>query len=170
MKRKRARRKSVMGKNVFILDTNVLLQNPFSIRQFGADVVAIPAKVMEEVMNHKKAGSWRIREAARKVQNMIRRIVPLRPGDGRRAVRMETGGFLLMIQDYKGRTGTFLDRLERTPDTIILQTARYFQDTHRGSTVVLVSNDKDVYEKARLCGIGAQGYESRACISPSSHA
>ena len=41
-------------KKVFILDTNILLNNPLSIYQFDDNDVVIPISVIEEIDNFKK--------------------------------------------------------------------------------------------------------------------
>ncbi|KHF29868.1 hypothetical protein LR68_01347 [Anoxybacillus sp. BCO1] len=45
-----------MGKKIYVLDTNVLLQDPYSIFSFQDNEVVIPAVVLEEVDS--KNGIW----------------------------------------------------------------------------------------------------------------
>ena len=57
-------------KKVFILDTNILLNNPFSIYQFDDNDVVIPISVIEEIDNFKKDMSD-IGRNAREVSRMM---------------------------------------------------------------------------------------------------
>ena len=57
-------------KKVFILDTNILLNNPLSIYQFDDNDVVIPISVIEEIDNFKKDMSD-IGRNAREVSRMM---------------------------------------------------------------------------------------------------
>ena len=60
----------ILGKKIYVLDTNVLLQDPYSIYSFEDNEVVIPAVVLEE-LDSKKRYMDEIGRNARQVSKLI---------------------------------------------------------------------------------------------------
>lgn len=85
----------------YVLDTNVLLQDPYSIQSFGESEVIIPAVVLEEV-DSKKRYMDEIGRNAREVSRLIDRV--RQNGKLHEGVPLENGGKLrwnLTINHFK---------------------------------------------------------------------
>lgn len=61
------------GEKIYVLDTNVLLQDPYSIFSFEDNEVVIPAVVLEEV-DSKKRYMDEVGRNARQVSKLIDRL------------------------------------------------------------------------------------------------
>ena len=79
------------SKKVFVLDTNVLLHDPMSIRHFQEHDIVIPIVVIEEIDTFKKDQT----EIGRNARSVSRQLDKLRPGGSlSQGVAMEGGGTL----------------------------------------------------------------------------
>lgn len=148
-------------KKIFVLDTNVLLQDPNAVFAFEDNEVVIPATVLEEI-DAKKRLADEIGRNARYVSRLL---------DGFRAkgrlqegIPLESGGSIkvelnhrsfLKLQDVFG---------EMTSDNRILAVALNYhmeeQNKEEPKPVVLVSKDTLVRIKADVLGLVAQDYLS----------
>src|SRR5688572_25937145 len=77
-------RKSVRGKRLFVLDTNVLMHDPTSVFRFKEHDVILPMVVLEELDRSKKGVS----EVARNVRQVTRFIDELISGVGLAEIKL----------------------------------------------------------------------------------
>ncbi|MCL6617183.1 MAG: PhoH family protein, partial [Anoxybacillus ayderensis] len=80
-----------MGKKIYVLDTNVLLQDPYSIFSFQDNEVVIPAVVLEEV-DSKKRYMDEVGRNARQVSKIIDNL--RQNGKLHEKIPLENGGVL----------------------------------------------------------------------------
>jgi len=130
----------------YVLDTNVLLQDPMAFTKFEEHNVIIPMVVVEELDTFKKDLSekgYAAREVARQL-DALRAQAPLRNG-----VTLSTGGLLTVS----------FDTLESASnDNRIIDTA--LRSSALGHRTVLVSRDVNVRLKADAAGLEAEDFQN----------
>lgn len=137
----------------YIIDTNVLLQDPEAIFSFGNNVVIIPIGVIEELDTFKKDTG----ELGRNSRQVSRSLdLFRRAGDLRGGVEMENGGIVRVI--YNGNLGTY--KKEKDVDYHVLHIAQVIKDGEPEKEAVVISRDINVRLKANALGIKSQDYES----------
>lgn len=155
-------------KKIYILDTNVLLQDPKAIFAFEDNDVIIPAVILEELDSKKRM----MDEIGRNARHVSRLLDKLREsGKLHSGVPLENGGTLkvelnhqsyIKMQDYFGAM---------TNDNRLLAVAMNLQMDEQkiesGKPVILVSKDVLVRVKADAVGIDSQDYLSDRVISDS---
>ena len=143
---------------LFILDTNVLMDDPAAIFRFHEHDVYIPMVVLEELDAAKKGVS----EVARNVRAVSRQIDALIDGADQdaiaRGVPLPGKAGRLFLQ-----TQTLVQELPPTlpgngADNTILATASGLQRTRAASSVILVSKDINLRIKAHVLGVRAEDY------------
>mgnify|MGYP003500053752 CR=1 FL=1 len=144
---------------IYVLDTNVLLQDPYSIFSFEENEVVIPAVVLEEV-DSKKRNMDEVGRNARQISKIIDNL--RETGKLHEQIKLHNGGVLRIelnhkyFQDLKDIFG------EKTNDNRILAVAKNLtleeQSKDFGKQVILVSKDTLVRVKADVLGILAQDY------------
>ncbi|MFC5712304.1 PhoH family protein [Thalassorhabdus alkalitolerans] len=145
-------------KKIYVLDTNVLLQDPRAIFQFEEHEVVIPAVVLEEVDSKKRY----MDEIGRNARHVSKILDGLR-GKGKlhEGVGTQGGGRVrveLNHRSFKCLKETFA---EMTNDNRILAVAKNLQNEVQGQkTVVIVSKDALVRVKADALGIIAEDFLS----------
>lgn len=143
---------------LFILDTNVLMDDPAALFKFQENDVYVPMVVLEELDAAKKGVSEvarNVREVSRIIDGLIGTAdreaiacgVPL-PGSG--------GRLLLQTQAVAHELPTTLPG--NGADNTILATATALQRTRPANSVVLVSKDINLRIKAHVLGIRAEDY------------
>jgi PhoH-like ATPase len=141
---------------LFVLDTNVILHDAGSLRNFEENDVAIPITVLEE-LDHFKRGSddinFQAREFLRRLDDVTGDILsptgaPL--GEGRGNIRV------VIPETYDDRVRTMF--LTDTPDHRILNTALLLHKRELHRPVILVSKDSNLRLKAKALGLTAQDY------------
>ncbi len=143
----------------YILDTNVLMHDPWSFLNFRGNNVYIPTTVLEELDNLKMRegmAGYQAREAVRTLHRTI-------DGCGRQCV---TDGILLE-NDIRLKA-VFPDKAtdEITPfpaqksDNDILRCALQIKQRHEKDTTIIVSKDVCMRIKAEMSGISSQDYET----------
>lgn len=147
---------------VFVLDTNILVQDPHAVEKLGQNDVIIPLCVIEELdklKNDPVVGDG-ARLASRQIDE-YRKTGSLQAG-----VPKKNGGCLFVDSrkvDFRGHPF----ELEETNDNrIVLVALRWMQEAH-GETVVK-SNDVNVRIIANALGIASEEYEYDTCIIPPS--
>ncbi len=148
-----------MKKN-FILDTNVLLHDPYAIHHFEDNNVIIPLKVLEEIDQFKREVSERGRNA-RQVARMLDKLRERgRLSDG---IVLDHGGVLRVAfpkkngHDYYSSEGSLLSN---SADNSILRIAL---DCHKNKTeisTILITKDINLRLKADAFGMDAEDYEN----------
>ncbi len=151
---------------IYVLDTNVLLQDPMSIYSFSDNEVVIPAVVLEE-LDSKKRNLDEVGKNARYVSRLIDQLrtkgnlhekVPL-PNGGRLKIELNHRS-IQNVQDYF---------LEKSNDNRILAVAKNLsleEETKKdGKAVILVSKDILMRVKADVLGLIAEDFLSDRVVT-----
>ena len=147
-------------KKIFVIDTNILLNNPASIFKFDDNDVVIPISVIEEVDTFKKDLSENGRNA-REVSRILDRLrergtlssgIPLFEG------REDSGSLFV----YLGTNMEVLPGVLRdTTDNHILAIALTLQKQYGGGRkVIVITKDSNLRIKADALGIPAEDFEA----------
>ena len=146
---------------IYVLDTNVLLQDPYSIFTFEDNEVVIPAVVLEEVDSKKRY----MDEIGRNARQVSRLIDKLRlTGKLHEKIPLENGGTLRIELNHRSFHELQEIFVEKTNDNRILAVAKnLFQEEQmkeNGKKVILVSKDTLVRVKADAIGLFAEDFLS----------
>ena len=147
-------------KKIFVIDTNILLNNPASIFKFDDNDVVIPISVIEEVDTFKKDLSENGRNA-REVSRILDRL-------------RERGTLSSGIQLFEGREdsgslfvylGSNMDVLpgvlKDSTDNHILAIALTLQKQYTGGRqVIVITKDSNLRIKADALGVAAEDFEA----------
>ncbi|PZE22671.1 PhoH family protein [Paenibacillus xerothermodurans] len=146
-------------KKIFVLDTNVLLQDPNAIYAFEDNEVVIPAIVLEEIDSKKRNAD----EIGRNARQFSRMLDGLRSG-GRlfEGIELPGGGRLKVELNHRSFAKLQDAFAEVTNDNRILAVAlNYHMEQQEKETcrpVIMVSKDTLVRIKADVLGVTAQDY------------
>ncbi|WP_413379975.1 PhoH family protein [Alkalihalobacillus sp. 1P02AB] len=148
-------------KKIYVLDTNVLLQDPHSIYSFMDNEIVIPAIVLEEVDSKKR----NMDEVGRNARHFSKMIDKLRDkGRLHEGIKLEeTGGSLrveLNHRSFERMKGSFA---EMSNDNRIIAVALNLTVEEKQTSnrqVILVSKDALVRVKADALGIVAEDFLS----------
>jgi len=147
-----------LGK-IYVLDTNVLLQDPYSIFSFEANEVVIPAVVLEE-LDSKKRYMDEIGRNARQVSKLIdgfREKGKLHDG-----IPLHNGGKLRIELNHRSFHELQEIFIEKTNDNRILAVAKNIsleeETKPDGKAVILVSKDTLVRVKADAIGLESEDF------------
>ncbi len=150
-----------MGKKIYVLDTNVLLQDPYSIFTFEDNEVVIPAVVLEEV-DSKKRYMDEVGRNARQVSKLIDRL--RENGKLHEKIPLDNGGVLRIELNHRSFQQLQEIFVEKTNDNRILAVAKNLsleeQTKENGRSVILVSKDALVRVKADAIGLQAEDFLS----------
>ncbi|QST01448.1 PhoH family protein [Pontibacillus sp. ALD_SL1] len=151
---------------IYVLDTNVLLQDPRSIYTFGHNEVVIPAIVLEEV-DSKKRNMDEVGRNAREVSRIMDRL--RLTGKLHEGVKLESGGTLRVELNHRSFTKLEEVFMERTNDNRILAVTLnlHLEETDKsvGRQVVLVSKDMLMRIKADAIGLVAEDFLSERAVN-----
>ncbi|WP_088104962.1 PhoH family protein [Halalkalibacter urbisdiaboli] len=150
-----------MLKKIYVLDTNVLLQDPHSIFSFQDNEVVIPAIVLEEVDSKKRY----MDEVGRNARHFSKLIDNLRGmGKLHEGVPLDTGGKLRVELNHRSFQRLKDSFAEMTNDNRIIAVALNLmleeQEKPIGRQVILVSKDALVRVKADALGLPAEDFLS----------
>ena len=142
---------------IFVLDTNIILHDYKSVRQFQENDIVIPIAVIEELDKFKKGNdalSFNARAFMREVNRLMEKEEASKEGWplGKRLGHLKiepNHPFAPQWQDL------FRDD---TQDHRILATAMWVRDNNPGRFVALVTKDINLRLKARAAGMEAQDY------------
>ncbi|WP_010282788.1 PhoH family protein [Bacillus timonensis] len=147
-----------MGK-IYVLDTNVLLQDPRALFSFEDNEVVIPAVVLEEV-DSKKRYMDEIGRNARQVSKLIDNL--RQTGKLHEKIQLETGGSLRIELNHRSFHELQDIFVEKTNDNRILAVAKNLsleeQVKENGKQVILVSKDALVRVKADALGLQSEDF------------
>ncbi|OIJ09761.1 hypothetical protein BKP35_14825 [Anaerobacillus arseniciselenatis] len=144
---------------IYVLDTNVLLQDPFAIFAFEDNEVVIPAVVLEEV-DSKKRYMDEIGRNARQIAKIMDRL--RKKGKLHEKVNLENGGVLRVELNHRSfeKMKEVFD--EKTNDNRILAVALNLlleeSSKENKKPVILVSKDALLRVKADAIGIQAEDF------------
>ena len=142
---------------IFVLDTNIILHDYQSVKQFQDNDIVIPIAVIEELDKFKKGDetiNFNTRAFMREINDLVEnhkagpRGVPLGPKMG--YIKIEPNH--PFSQEW---ADLFRDDI---PDHRILSTAMWVRDNNPGIFVALVTKDINLRLKARAAGMEAQDY------------
>jgi len=141
------------------LDTNVLLQDPYSVFSFEDNEVVIPAVVLEEVDSKKRY----MDEIGRNARHVSRLIDSFRAiGKLHERIPLENGGILRIEINHRSFHELQEIFTEKTNDNRILAVAKNLfleeQAKKNGRQVILVSKDALVRVKADAIGLIAEDF------------
>ena len=142
---------------IFVLDTNIILHDYKSVRQFQDNDIVIPIAVIEELDKFKK-GNDALSFNARAFMRDINKLTE-RKAFGPRGVPL--GGKLgyIKIEPNHPFAPEFQDLFrDDIQDHRILSTAMWVRDQHPGQFVALVTKDINLRLKAKAAGMEAQDY------------
>ncbi|MGG3938240.1 PhoH family protein [Anoxybacillus kestanbolensis] len=150
-----------MGKKIYVLDTNVLLQDPYSIFSFQDNEVVIPGVVLEEV-DSKKRYMDEVGRNARQVSKLIDQL--RQNGKLHEKIPLDNGGVLRIELNHRSFQQLQEIFVEKTNDNRILAVAKNLlleeQTKENGCPVILVSKDALVRVKADAIGLEAEDFLS----------
>ncbi|MCR6598647.1 PhoH family protein [Bacillus halotolerans] len=144
---------------IYVLDTNVLLQDPNAIFSFEENEVVIPAVVLEEVDSKKRY----MDEVGRNARHVSKLIDALRlKGRLHEKVPLDTGGTLRIELNHRSFHQFQEIFIEKTNDNRILAVAKNLsleeETKEDGRPVILVSKDVLVRVKADAIGLLAEDF------------
>lgn len=150
---------------IYVLDTNVLLQDPYSIFSFKDNEVVIPAVVLEEVDSKKRY----MDEIGRNARQVSRLIDGLRQtGKLHEKISLENGGALRIELNHRSFHQLQEIFVEKTNDNRILAVAKNLsmeeESKQEGRQVILVSKDALVRVKADAIGLYSEDFLSDRVI------
>lgn len=150
---------------IYVLDTNVLLQDPYSIFSFQDNEVVIPAVVLEEV-DSKKRNMDEIGRNARQVSRLIDSL--RQTGKLHEKIPLENGGALRIELNHRSFQQLQEIFVEKTNDNRILAVAKNLsleeEAKQNGKQVILVSKDALVRVKADAIGLYSEDFLSDRVI------
>ncbi|WP_139489990.1 PhoH family protein [Brevibacillus dissolubilis] len=157
-------------KKIYVLDTNVLLQEPMAIYSFHDNEIVIPAVVLEEVDSKKRY----MDEIGRNARHVSRLLDGLRElGHLHQGVVLETGGVVRVELNHSSVTKLQQQFHEVTNDNRILAVALNLQEEENQSAtprpVILVTKDALMRVKADALGLTAEDYLSDRVVREFSH-
>lgn len=164
--KKRSRGAGGIGLNkIYVLDTNVLLQDPYAIFSFKDNEVVIPAVVLEEVDSKKRY----MDEIGRNARAVSRLIDGMREtGKLHEKIPLDGGGTLRIELNHRSFHQLQEIFVEKTNDNRILAVAKNLsseeQSKENGKSVILVSKDALVRVKADAIGLQAEDFLSDRVI------
>lgn len=148
-------------KKIYVIDTNVLLQDPRAIFKFDDNDIVIPSVVLEEI-DAKKRYMDEIGRNARYVSRLLDSF--REKGKLHDGVSLDTGGSVRVELNHRSFSKLQDLFIEPTNDNRILAVALNIQEEEQkinsGRPVILVSKDALVRVKADVIGVAAQDFLS----------
>jgi PhoH-like ATPase len=145
-------------KKNYVLDTNILLHDPYAIFRFDDNNVIIPIYVIEEVDQFKREGS----ERGRNARQVVRLLDELRDSGGSlsKGIPMKSGGILTVnVPAKRPELPSAIDKAAM--DNAILQTAFDVREQDGGRPTVFVTMDTNLRIRADALGMVAETYENQ---------
>lgn len=137
----------------YIIDTNVLLQDPEAIFNFEDNNVIIPIGVIEELDKFKKD----MTELGRNARQVSRTLDELRSkGDLRKGVPVGKGGTLQV--KYNGNLASFYK--EQNIDLHVIHIAQETTKNHLEMPCIIITKDVNIRIRADALGLKAENYEN----------
>lgn len=155
-------KKAKKTRRLFVLDTNVLLHDPYSTLKFQDQDVFIPFVTLEE-LDGKKTGLTDVSRNARQATRLLDEIVSIQNAT------MDTGYPLTGVQSGAATGRLFVQRMSlpflehehvRKNDNLYLAVLAHLVTEGGHDEVVLVTKDLNLRIKARALGFNAQDFLS----------
>jgi PhoH-like ATPase len=153
-------------KKIYVLDTNVLLQDPNAVFAFEDNIIIIPAIVLEEIDSKKRLAD----EIGRNARFVSRLLDGFRnQGKLQEGVLLENGGTIKVELNHRSFAKLQETFAEMSNDNRIIAVALNYALEEQGKPepkpVIIVSKDTLVRIKADVLGITAQDYLSDRIVS-----
>ncbi len=140
----------------FVLDTNVLLHDPFAISRFGHNEVVLPIYVVEELDQFKKS----VNGLGRNARAVARQLDDLRKsGRLNEGVALENGGRLRVMLLSKDIPDTAHFVVQHMYDNLILKCALVLKEEDPSRSVIVVTKDTNLRIRADAVGLESEDYE-----------
>ena len=147
---------------VFILDTNVLLHDPFALHKFPNHDLVIPITVIEEIDTFKK----NVDSIGRNARHASRLLDEYRcQGSLRTGVEREQGG-RCFVRGIINPAKVPDDLNPDIPDDVILAVALGIDAERSEDQVVFISKDVNMRIKANALGMLSENYEENEVVQP----
>ncbi|MDD1781633.1 PhoH family protein [Enterovibrio sp. ZSDZ35] len=139
----------------FVLDTNILLHEPFAIYSFQEHDVVIPMTVLEEldrIKDSKRDVARDARVAIRALEDIFKDATPEQISEGIVVGKEGSTGTVSIFADFeiKETVQAFADK---AGDNRILNAVLYLQEKRAPRTVVLVTKDINMRLRAKGAGV-----------------
>lgn len=143
---------------IYILDTNILIDDANAIFKFEENTVCITDTTLEELDGLKNAAG----ETGYSARKAIRQISKLREqGDYITGIKLPNGGVFRIIQNQNRLESAKNGFNTMKADNRILDTVLMAINSAGDHKVILVTNDIAMQVKASVCGITVQDYKNR---------
>lgn len=161
-------KKTIAGKRLFVLDTNVLMHDPTALYRFEEHDIFLPMVVLEELDRGKKGlseVSRNVRQVSRFLDSLmldvesseaIKKGIPLPSIGQQEDLPNATGRLFFQTKQMDYDLPKDLPGFQA--DNAILGIAISLQEKHTDLTVTLVSKDINLRIKASVLGIHAEDY------------
>jgi len=147
---------------LYVLDTNVLINDPNALLNFQEHQVAIPMTVLEE-LDQLKTGKHTVAAECRQAIRLIDRLLgSASPEEVEAGVPIQRGkggpcGSLSILMSRPGQANGLPEDLN---DNKIINLVVTLSKERPGLPVVLVTKDINMRLKARACGVAAEDYHT----------
>lgn len=145
-------------KKIHILDTSVLIDNPYAYKNFPDSEVVIPAAVLDELDKKKTQASG----ASKNARVCIRGIEEITSkGNVAKGILLEDNILFKIDPEYFDANSKAFKGFgdPNYGDTQILISAFVYQKDHPEDEIILVSNDINLRAKARTRGLKAESFD-----------
>ncbi len=142
-------------RKIFVLDTNILLHEPFAIYSFQEHDVVIPMTVLEEldrIKDSKRDVARDARVAIRTMENLFHDATPDQISEGLPLSKGHAGGTLAILADFEIQE-TVKAFADKAGDNRILNGVIYLQNKCSPRDVVLVTKDINMRLRAKGAGV-----------------
>ena len=147
-----------MAKKNYLLDTNILLQDPYSIHGFDDNNVLVCGTTLQELDSKKRAPGelgYNAREACRIIDSLREK------GNLVEGVPLSAGGMLIVEPNGVDKNSLPAGFSIEVADNRIISSAIYLNKNRcRDSHVILVTNDISMRVNASVCGLKVEGYRN----------
>lgn len=144
-----------MNRKTFVVDTNVLLHDPESLKKFPNNDVVIHVMVLEELDRMKRLPN-ELGRNARSIFQFLDAIAQSGMGDLHHGVKLENNSTIRIQLNVKVESNSHVS--PGILDHKVIMAAYYLQE--KGERVVFVSKDFAARIKAEALGLEAQDYEN----------
>lgn len=148
-------------RKIYVLDTNVILNDALGMYSFGEHDVVLPSVLLEEVDSKKKLMDG----IGLNARHFTRELEKLRErGMLHEGVLLENGGTLKVVI-HKPNSIVFETFLENTNDNAIIAVAHQLKEENPDAEVIMVSKDTLVRIKSDIVSVRAEDYQHDKVVS-----